>query len=392
MTPSFKTKTLVNASAIVLAMIAVVGCSRGIDPVENEPVELVQLSAPQTLVQPVFRADVGSKRGAKTDPLDLQAGYDGQRIVAASRNGEVSAFDIGGQSIWKIDLDENITGGVAFNGAAQTAIVTTHSGKVVALDSETGQVRWQQQLSGTVLTPALIHKDRVVLSANDGVLHGLSLQTGQSVWKFSTQVPNISVRGTAEPALLDDNTVLLSTADGRIHALTVDNGIPQWSRRVGISSGASEIDRMNDVDGAPVVDNNQMFAISYSGQLLAIDLASRQVMYVLEVASLRSVAVMGNQLIATSLDGKVLAFDRNQGTLLWESEALMYRQLTNPVAFGRYVAVGDLEGVVHFFDPSTGNIVSRAQADGALRTLHVAGNRLLTQSSKGEVVIWQGAQ
>ncbi|MFP3561541.1 PQQ-binding-like beta-propeller repeat protein, partial [Paraburkholderia sp. SIMBA_049] len=84
-----------------------------------------------------------------------------------------------------------------------------------------------------------------VLSANDGFLHGLSLQTGQSVWQFATQVPAISVRGSAAPTLLDNETALLATADGRLHAITVDNGLPLWSRRVGVGAGSSEVERMS---------------------------------------------------------------------------------------------------------------------------------------------------
>merc|ERR1739841_146963 len=148
-------------------------------------------------------------------------------------------------------------------------------------------------------------------------------------------------------------------------------------------------ERMSDVDGMPIVDKEQLFAISYSGQLLGIDLASRQVMFVNDVASLKSLAVNPQQVIATSLDGKVVAYDRNSGETLWESEALAYRDLTNPVMIGNYIAVGDFDGVVHLFDPASGNIVSRVQTKGALSNLQVQGSRLMTQSASGQVAIWQ---
>jgi len=262
----------------------------------------------------------------------------------------------------------------------------------MAFDSTTGAKRWQQQLSGTVLTSALITNNRVILSANDGFLHGLSLQTGQPVWQFATQVPAISVRGSAAPTLLDNKTALLATADGRLHAVTTDSGLPQWSRRVGVGTGSSEVERMSDVDGTPIVDKNQLFAVSYSGQLLGIDLASRQVMFVKEMASLKSLAVNNQQVIATSLDGKVAAYDRNTGEMLWESEELAYRHLTNPVMIGNYIAVGDLDGVVHLFDPASGKIVSRVETKGALSSLQVQGSRLMTQSTSGQVAIWQLAR
>ena len=384
--------TVMNVAVLALMTTAVVGCNRGIKPVVHDPVKLVQIAQPVSVLQPVFSVDVGNKKASKKDPLALQVGYSNAQIVTASRGGEVTGFDSTGQRLWSMNVGNQITGGVALDPLSQTAIVSTRNGLVMAFDSATGAKRWEHQLSGSVLTPALISNNRVVLSANDGFLHGLSLQTGQSIWQFATQVPAISVRGSAAPTLLDDKTALLATADGRLHAITTDSGLPQWSRRVGVGTGSSEVERMSDVDGMPIVDNNQLYAISYSGQLLGIDLTSRQVMFVNELASLKALAVNNKQVIATSLAGKVVAYDRINGNVLWESEALAYRDLTNPVMIGNYIAVGDLEGVVHLFNPATGDIISRVQTKGALTNLQVQGSRLMTQSVSGQVAIWQLAR
>ena len=384
--------TAMHVAVIAVMATAVVGCNRGIKPVVNDPVKLVQIAQPISVLQPVFSTDVGSKKASSKDPLDLQVGYANSQIVTASRGGDLTGFDSAGQRAWSVNVGDQITGGVTLDALSQTAIISTRSGLVMAFDSATGAKRWQQQLTGSVLTPALISNNRVILSANDGFLHGLSLQNGQSVWQFATQVPAISVRGTAAPTLLDAKTALLATADGRLHAITVDNGLPQWSRRVGVGAGSSEVERMSDVDGMPIVDNNQLFAISYSGQLLGINLASREVLFVNELASLKSLAVNNQQVIATSLDGKVVAYNRSNGEVLWESEELAYRHLTNPVMIGNYIAVGDFDGVVHLFDPASGKIVSRVQTKGALSSLQIQGSRLLTQSTSGQVAIWQLAR
>ncbi|MCH1783758.1 outer membrane protein assembly factor BamB [Psychrobacter glaciei] len=384
--------TIMHVAVIAAMATAVAGCNRGIKPVVNDPVKLVQIAQPISVLQPVFSTDVGNKKASKKDPLDLQVGYANSQIVTASRGGDLTGFNNAGQELWSVNVGDQITGGVAIDALSQTAIVSTRGGQIMAFDSTTGAKRWQQQLSGSVLSPALITNNRVILSANDGFLHGLSLQTGQSVWQFATQVPAISVRGSAAPTLLDDKTALLATADGRLHAVTTDSGLPQWSRRVGVGAGSSEVERMSDVDGKPVVSNNQLFAISYSGQLLGIDLASRQVMFINDLASLKALTVNNQQVIATSLDGKVVAYDRTSGEMLWESEELAYRHLTNPVMIGNYIAVGDYDGVVHLFNPANGKIVSRVETKGALTNLQAEGSRLLTQSTSGQVAIWQLAR
>lgn len=384
--------TVMHVAVLALMTSAVVGCDRGIKPVVNDPVKLMQIAQPISVLQPVFNVDVGNKKARAKDPLSLQVGYDNDQIVTAARGGDLTGFNDAGQRLWSLNVEDQIVGGVALDGFSQTAIISTRSGLIMAFDSTTGAKRWQQQLSGTVLTTALVTNNRVILSANDGFLHGLSLQNGQSVWQFATQVPDISVRGTATPTLLDDKTALLATADGRLHAIVTDSGLPLWSRRVGVGTGSSEVERMSDVDGMPIVDSDELFAISYSGQMIGIDLASRQVKFVNELASLKSLAVNDQQVIATSLAGKVIAYDRSNGQMLWENDELGYRELTNPVMIGNYIAVGDLDGVVHLMDPASGNIVSRVQTKGALHTLQVVGSRLLTQSNSGQVAIWQLAR
>lgn len=399
MTPSIRARkaitgktikaTAMNVAVLALMTTVVVGCNRGIKPVVNDPVKLVEIAQPISVLQPLFNVNAGSQKASKKDPLSLQVGYDNGQIVTASRGGDLSGYNDAGQQLWSVNVGDQITGGVSLDAFSQTAVISTRSGLVMAFDSTTGAKRWQQQLSGSVLTPALMTANRVIFSANDGFLHGISLQTGQPVWQFATQVPAISVRGSAAPTLLDDKTALLATADGRLHAVTIDSGLPLWSRRVGVGTGSSEVERMSDVDGIPIVDSNQLFAISYSGQLIGIDLASREVLFVNDIASLKSLTVNNAQVIATSLDGKVVAFDRATGDTLWQSEALAYRHLTNPVMIGNYIAVGDLDGIVHLFNPNTGDIVSRVSTKGALSHLQVQGSRLMTQSTSGQVAIWQ---
>lgn len=384
--------TLLYSALIGVLATQVVGCNRGIKPEVHEPVKLMPLAQSQTILQPALSVDVGNKRASSKDPLDLQIGFGRSRLVAASRSGTLAAFDLAGKRLWSIDLGEPVTGGVAYDETSQTAIVSTRSGKVLAFDASTGERRWQQQLSGSVLTPALIKNNRVILSANDGFLHGLSLQSGQSIWQFATQVPAISVRGSAKPTVLDNETALLATADGRIHAVNIESGIPLWSRRIGLGVGSSEIERMSDVDAMPVVDNNQLFAISYSGQLIGVDLTSRQVMFVNEAASIRALALTPSLVIATTLEGDVRAYNRSTGEMVWQSDALAYRDLSNPVMIGNHLAVGDLEGVVHVFDLTTGEIISRVQTKGALSSLQVQGDLLMTQSSSGQIAVWKLAR
>jgi len=59
--------------------------------------------------------------------------------------------------------------------------------------------------------------------------------------------------------------------------------------------------------------------------------------------------------------------------------------LTAPVSQGRFVAVADVEGYIHFLDRETGNIVGRIATDGTpiFAALKIADRVLVAQTSKG---------
>ncbi|WP_227526126.1 outer membrane protein assembly factor BamB [Psychrobacter sp. FDAARGOS_221] len=379
----------VSKIGLLCAAVALVSaCGKTIKPEVHKPTKLTQIAESVSIVEPVFQTSINN-RSKLAEVNRFEVGFDGQQLVVAGSSGNVESYNIAGQKLWEADLKEDIVGGVAFDGASQTAVVTTKSARVIAFNSADGSIKWQNKIDGTVLAPALIHNNRVILSGNDGIMYGLSLQTGDTIWQFATQSPSISVRGTAKPTLLNNQTALLASADGRLHGVDIESGIPQWNRRVGVPTGASEIQRMTDIDGTPTVDQGQLFAVSYSGQLLAADLASGQVGFIQDAASRNRLAVTNDAVITTTLDGAVKAFSRQSGDLLWENNDLAYRKLSNPERVGNYIAIGDLEGVVHFLSPQDGRIVSRTQSKGAINKLTFVNGYLLTQTQSGQVSVWR---
>lgn len=377
-----------------LGAIALTGCATGIKGEDKKPAKLIKIDAPIGVLSPIFQASLEQGRSlskgervSKKDIVDLQVSEVDDVLVAASRGGIVSAMKEG-RPLWSADLKDAITSGVATSKTGKVAVIGTRSGKVVALDIATGASLWEVSLPTSSQTPALISDDRVLLSANNGIIYGLDLRTGRVVWQFGTQQADISVRGAAKPLHLDGQTALFGMADGRIHAINPATGSPLWARRVGLPTGGSAVERMSDVDGTPLVVGQYLYVTSFSGQLVGFDMSTGRAMFAAKIASTKSPTILGDALITTGVNGDVKAFNRLTGEELWLNEELKNRKLTNPIAVGNHVAVGDYEGVIHLLD-ATGNIVDRVQTKGELTSLQVVGNRLYTQSATGVVSIWQ---
>lgn len=373
-------------AAILSSMALSTGCSRGLKPEVHKPSKLPEITAPVQALSEVWHESIGG--GDRKDPLRLQMASNQQLIVAANRDGEITAWPVGSrQALWTRKLKRPISAGVSLQD--DMAVVGTETGQLIALDSKTGKTVWQRQLTASILAPALIAGDRVVVMANDGTVTGTDRVTGQPVWSFDVPVPAISVRGSASPILFDDNRVIVSSAGGRIYSLDLQTGVPQWEGRVAINQGRSDVQRLIDIDGTPLISGRQLYVVSYQGQLKAVDLDSQRVRWSMDTSSLRSPATgIGNIYVSTA-DGNIEAYDEQDGALVWTQKKLAYRDLSNPVVLGRYLIVGDADGYLHLIEQTEGKIVGRVRTRGAVRFLRVVDDRLLVDSSTGHLSIWQ---
>ena len=375
------------STLLISSMLLVMGCSSSLKPIEHKPAKLPKISQPIQGLTSIWQERMGG--AIKADPLRLQVALLDGVTLAASRDGEIEAWSATGQRLWQRDLKQPISSGVA--AAAGLAVVTTRSGQVLALNPKTGETRWTAQTTASVLSPALVDVDRVVLVASDGSVTGLDQSTGKQVWSFNIPVPTLSVRGTAAPVLFDQSTVIVAGASGRIYGLDLRTGIPRWERRVAVSAGRTDVQRLIDIDGDPLVSGRSLYVVSYQGQIVAVDLDSQRVRWDADTSSLRGLTTgLGNVYVSTT-DGNLQAYDEKDGQLLWEIKDLAYRQLSNPVVLGRWLVVGDYDGYLHIIEQTEGKIVGRVRTSGAVRQLNVIDDQLLVNSATGALSIWRAS-
>jgi outer membrane protein assembly factor BamB len=90
-------------------------------------------------------------------------------------------------------------------------------------------------------------------------------------------------------------------------------------------------------------------------------------------------------------DGEIIALSRRDGNEAWRNDDLLRREPTLPVAFNTTVAVGDLDGYVHFFSNLNGTAVARVKQGGAAISSApvVVANRLYVQSDAGSIAAYE---
>ena len=369
--------------AIAIASALLVGCSTN-KVKEVKPNPLPKITQAQSL-NLVFSQSVSSTDAAEA--LRLQLDTDNGVIFAIDPDGQVSAYK-GKERLWKSKITkQELTAGV--EASEGIVVIGNRKGELFALDQVTGAQKWTAKLSGAILSPSLIQAGRVITIANDGTVFAHDAVTGQQVWAYKLPNVQFSLRGQPAPVRLDDRTVIVASANAYVYALDVISGVPRFQRRVAISDGRSDIQRLIDIVGDPVVSGQYLVTTSFQGQVTVTDLATQRVVWSEEASSTNRPEVVGDKVFVSTTDGKLNAYNLATGELLWQNEELLNRQLSNPVTLGQNLVVGDLDGVIHLIDPSSGKLIGRAKTSGEVRSLRVIDNQLYVATRKGTLSIWQ---
>ena len=371
--------------ALTVLTLALAGCAnKGVKVEDVKPNPLPKLVQAKTLV-PVFSTTVAST--SEADPLRLRLDVDNGVIFAINPKGEVEAYQ-GKQRLWQKKISKlGLSSGVEAKDGL--VVVGNQKGQLFALDQAPGETKWTAQLSGAILAPSLIHAGRVITVANDGTVYAHEVETGKQAWTYSLPNVQFSLRGQAAPVALDARNVLIASANAYIYAIDAISGAPKLQRRVAVSEGRSDIQRLIDIDGEPTVMGQFVVTTSYQGQVTVLDLNSQQVVWSEDASSTQRPEVKGNGVFVAQTDGKITAYEITTGNKLWENDQLLNRKLSNPVMLDNDLVVGDLDGVLHLIDPATGEIVGRSKTSGEVRTLRVIDNQLYVGTRKGAMSVWQ---
>jgi outer membrane protein assembly factor BamB len=171
-------------------------------------------------------------------------------------------------------------------------------------------------------------------------------------------------------------------------ALSTANGTPRWEVAVGDPHGATELERIADVSGTPVLAGREVCAVSYQGRVACFDAISGTTIWAKDLSSAVGLAADERFIFAADEHGVVNAFSRDTGTSVWRNTQLANRRLSTPVSFGRAVVVGDGEGYIHFLSREDGSFLARAETDGSpiAAAPLVAGEILIAQTKDGKLV------
>lgn len=341
----------------------------------------------QLTVKKLWSVDLGA--GSEERELRLTPAVSGDKVFIADRKGVIRAVALSdGHRIWNVDAKAPISSGPGYGDGL--VLVGTSDARVLAFHAANGHAAWQARVSSEVLSVPRASDGVVVVRTVDGRLAGLDAKDGKRLWVYDRGEPILSLRGTSSPALVGD-TVVAGFDNAHLVALSLRDGKLLWDEPIAIPHGRSELDRLVDIDGNPVVSGGTVYAVSYQGRVAAVTLNGGRLLWSRDMSSYAGLAVGAQRVYITDAESQVWALDRETGASFWKQDKLKWRGLTAPALSGGAVVVGDSAGYLNWLALNDGHIVARARAgDAGFASAPVAvGNRLLTFGQDGTLTEFQ---
>jgi outer membrane protein assembly factor BamB len=321
--------------------------------VDSGPAELISFDE-SVDIDVAWRRTLGKGSGAKN--IRLRPEVSGDTVYAADYNGQLWALELAsGDKIWSQTFDQKITSGVVV--AENDLYIATEDGLLHSIAKSSGEIQWSQPLSSESIAPVVVDESQVYIRTIDGHLTAFERTSGKQNWTYETALPVLTVHGTGSPVLLQ-NLVITGFANGKLVAVDRELGIPRWNKRLAIPQGRSELERLVDLDGTPLIDQGLVYATAYHGKLSAIGYDGKT-QWETELSSYFGPALGLGNLYVTRDDDHVQAYDQVNGASVWSQSALQGRFLNQPVEYENYIVVADFEGYVHVLAQVDGEMLGR---------------------------------
>ncbi|MDX2426367.1 MAG: outer membrane protein assembly factor BamB [Cycloclasticus sp.] len=325
-------------------------------------------------------------KGQQENFLKLEMATSNGKLFMADDQGLVVALDQKtGDKIWEVKTNLPISGGIEVG--AENLFFGTTDAEVVALKLSDGDTVWTSQVSSEVLSIPRYSDGFVIVRSIDGAISALDASDGKEVWSYVRDVPALSLRGTSSP-VIKSGGVITGYANGKLVVLRLKDGLQIWETSVAVPRGRGALTRMVDVDADPLAGERFIYAATFNGGVVAVDVRSGEIAWRrTEMSSFKTMVADWLSVYVVDVKNHIWSADQNDGSINWEQDQLENRQLSPLAKTGDYLLTTDYEGYLHVLSASDGHLMSRLKvSDEAITAMPlIDGDLIYLQDVKGEI-------
>jgi outer membrane protein assembly factor BamB len=240
-------------------------------------------------------------------------------------------------------------------------------GTLFAVDTKKVKARWTFRANRcTASSPAIDNRTVYMTFLNrppcnatrpglDGVVVALNADTGKVRWR-------VKIAPSESSPLVVDGTVYVGDWNGKVYALSAATGATRWTFKTG--------DKVKD---AMAYAGGRIYFGSYDHHVYALNARTGKLFWRASAQQrlgprgrfYSTPAVAYGRVYIGSTDGKVYSFGATSGKLRWSHGTSDY-VYSSPAVFEQRVYAGSYDGTLYCFDAATGDVCWKFKANGAI--------------------------
>jgi len=334
-------------------------------------------------------AGTGSNSSGRLTAMPIVVGG---KVYVLDSEASVRAFSAhNGAPAWAVSLvpkgkdgEGAFGGGLASNGSM--IFVTTAFGEVVALSTVNGAEIWRKKFPAPIKTAPTVANGQVFFITVANEVHALSASNGAQLWQSQGSGESASAISNTSPAVAGGIIVTPHT-NGDLVAFSAGGGHRLWSESLASSRAGVSVANLNAIAGRPVINGDQVFAISNAGRMASFNYKTGLEQWSREFSGNQSPWVSGDYVFVISQKYRMVAISRRTGAVKWISDLPGKGLWAGPVmGGGRLLAVSN-KGVLASFSPQTGQLMKTREAGDAFYIAPViAGNTIYLLDNSASLI------
>ncbi len=300
----------------------------------------------------------------------------GVAYVLDSENSVTAIRTSGGGQLWRVSLipegksTRAFGGGLASDG--QRIYATSVFGEALALDASTGAIQWRKKLGAPVRAAPTVVNGAIYFTGSSNEVFALRASDGGELWKYQGAGGRATVASSPSPAVAQGFVVIPTTA-GEVTAFTASDGLEAWSDALTSSDPSATATNIGSVAARPVIEGDQVFAISNAGRMAAYTLNNGERQWSREISGSQTPWVAGDHVFVIVNGKTLMALSRRTGRVRWTKE-LPGKVWAGPVLGGGRLLAVSSDGQLASISAQTGEILNTTKVSDAFFIAPVIAN------------------
>lgn len=434
-----------RTAALILAMTALAACGRGggrHTPTLGERVPILAaengvdpdktITDVQVLLPPATANDAWTQPGGDSSKVlghlalsanpsriwsrSIPGSTNKERLAAAPvvADGTLFVMDVDarvhainadtGAELWSTMVTEDkrnrsahFGGGVSYDNGRLFA--TDGIGEIVSLDAKSGSVRWRKKLSGPLRGAPTLAYGSIYLVSQDNQIIAMAQEDGTVQWTGAASLESQGVFGVAAPAA-GRGTIVAGFSSGELNAYRYENGRTLWQDTLSRSTISTSVSSLADIDAAPVIDENRVYAVGQGGRMVALELTTGRRVWEENLAGISTPWLAGEWLFVVTDQARLVCLARGSGKVRWITDLGGFTNMkkrkgrvvnwVGPVLAGGHLIVLNSLGQMVMVSPTDGSIESRSNAGKSFtQPPIVAKQTLYLLDDKGRITAYR---